>query len=227
MEEYDQAAWHAIDVAFGPNPNPSNDEQLYVALQQNARWAVYFGRLNDAKTAFVPAVVALEGADPATYSAGPVTSATAIPPQLSAYAIGIDAARTLFGQVDRPYDASLYPLADGTFFVYLYPTQTKPNIFPIGGDERFHFSADGKTLIERHRMHRSVLDVPQPTGNGTQVPSDLHTDLFSDVPEDTDVFHVLAQFASPVASYVDARNVVYEINTSGEITCLGTLKNRS
>lgn len=72
-------------------------------------------------------------------------------------------------------------------------------------------------------MHRAILDIPPGTPPaGSTLVGDMHNDLFSDMPEDTDVFHVLAQFRHPLPSYVSAQGVLYFIDTSGAIECKGS-----
>lgn len=223
IEEYDQAGWHATDAAFGRAPSPPPSVRMYVATKSSGRWTVYFGRMNDAKTAFIPAIVAVQQNASATFTAAPASDSSSIPSGLTGFALGIDSARSLFGPVSRPYNIALYPLADSSFYVYLYPAQIRADIYPIGGDERFHFSADGRTLLDRHRMHRAILDIPPGTAPaGSTLVGDMHNDLFSDMPEDTDVFHVLAQFRHPLPSYVSAQGVLYFIDTSGAIECKGS-----
>jgi hypothetical protein len=106
-------------------------------------------------------------------------------------------------------------------YVYLYPAQTDPKIFPIGGDERYKISADGATILEDHRMHKSILDIPTDAHAGGHVTAGTHNDIYSDVPEDTDVFHVLAR-TPLVPDYVSAQGHLYLIDTDGTITDKGT-----
>jgi hypothetical protein len=67
-------------------------------------------------------------------------------------------------------------------------------IGPLGGDKRFKVSSDGLTLIDGHRMHRTILMLDPASGGppGSSTQALFHTDIYSTLPEDTDVFHVLA-----------------------------------
>lgn len=70
-------------------------------------------------------------------------------------------------------------------------------------------------------MHRTILDIPPDNGPaGSHLFGDMHNDLFSDMPEDTDVFHVLAQSRHPLPSYVSPQGVLYLIDPSGMIECM-------
>jgi hypothetical protein len=123
----------------------------------------------------------------------------------------------------RRYNTAVLPNDDGSAYVYFYPAQIDPEIFPLGGDERYRVSADGKTILEDHRMHQSILDVAPSAPTGTTAVAGWHTDIFSDVPEDTDVFHVLAR-TPPTPDYVSAEGQMYKIAIDGTITYQGAAK---
>lgn len=96
IEEFDQAGWHATDAAFGRAPSPPPSVRMYVATKSSGRWTVYFGRMNDAKTAFIPAIVAVQQNASATFTAAPASDSSSIPSGLTGFALGIDSARSLF-----------------------------------------------------------------------------------------------------------------------------------
>ena len=70
-------------------------------------------------------------------------------------------------------------------------------------------------------MHNSILYLENAAvPPGAQTAALWHTDLFSNVPEDTDVFHVLA--SSPrFPEYVAASGQLYLIAPDGTITYKG------
>ena len=103
-------------------------------------------------------------------------------------------------------------------YVYMYPAQTSP-VVPLGGDECFKVSADGMTLLDGHRMHRSILmlDPKANLPSGATPEAAVHSDIYSTVPEDTDVFHVLAT-KPPLPEFVSAQGHFYRIDVDGTIT---------
>ena len=44
----------------------------------------------------------------------------------------------------KPASSHKLPAGDAEWFVYLMPAQTQAGIFPLGADERFRVSADGR-----------------------------------------------------------------------------------
>jgi hypothetical protein len=133
----------------------------------------------------------------------------------------IELALTEFGKANRPYNAAVLPVTaahdknqQDLLYVYFYPAQTKAGIYPLGGDVRYLVSADGIEIIEKRQMHKTLLEVTSVKGK-KQV-SGLHSHILSDVPEDTDVLHVLQQ-DPPVAEMVVTPHFVYEVTSDGTI----------
>jgi len=107
--------------------------------------------------------------------------------------------------------------------VYIYPAQTDPRVHPLGGDARYRFSADGLNLTEKHQMHRTILEISSDGDSNHRMVAGFHTDIFGDVPEDTDVFHVLTR-QPPMPDYVSVNGELYEIGPDGAITDTGSVK---
>jgi hypothetical protein len=72
------------------------------------------------------------------------------------------------------------------------PAQTVPSIYPLGGDMRYLVTADGNKIVESRRMHKSILENPLPPAGQSAVMG-FHSAVMADIPEDTDVFHVLVR----------------------------------
>jgi hypothetical protein len=99
----------------------------------------------------------------------------------------------------------------------VYPAQVKTGVYPYGGDVRYLMSADGKTLVEKHQMHKAVLEsIPANAPGGTNPVGGYHSDIFGDIPEDTDVFLVLSRYPK-MPEYVVARGHVFAIAVDGSI----------
>jgi hypothetical protein len=114
----------------------------------------------------------------------------------------------------RPYNQAVVSNADGTFLVYFLPAQTKVGIFPLGGDVRFKVSAGGDKILETRQLHRSIIEFK--VLQGAKIESGYHTAVLDDIPEDTDVFHVLAR-EPKVPEMVVTQKYVYQIEVDGTI----------
>ncbi len=224
LADYDQASWHATDaVRLKVLPNDPN-VRAYVARRIGSNWIVDFGKLNDAGTQFLTAYEATEEADLQHFTVAAFAKPRGDSAARSAAAVGIARAIIAFGKVARPYNTAVLPRPDGTFYVYLYPAQTQAGIYPLGGDERFLFSPDGQTILERRRMHNTILEAPEPQApSGSKVSAGYHVAVRDNVPEDTDVFHVLARSPS-IPEYVLAQDEIYLIRVDGTIEDEGPAK---
>jgi hypothetical protein len=109
-----------------------------------------------------------------------------------------------FAHQNRPYNTAILPAPDDNYYVYIYPAQTVDTIWPLGGDVRYTVSADGKQIIEKRQLHKSILDMEIKPG-------------FSDLPEDTDVFYVLSRKPS-MPEYIGTQaGRTFVVNADGTI----------
>lgn len=214
------AATDAVKAVAGAAMPPG--QGLYLGHpDQNGAWIFDFGTISPDRADFTVYFRASENAPHTTK----FTVAKLAPPQTGtpydlAAARAAMAAQDDFGKVTRPYNYAILLLQNGTMYVYMYPAQTDPKIHPLGGDERYLVSADGKTLLEKHRMHQRILEIAMNAPPGATVQAGWHTDVFSGTPEDTDVFHVLIRRPS-VEEYVGAQGELYLIQTDGTIVDKG------
>jgi hypothetical protein len=74
--------------------------------------------------------------------------------------------------------------------VYILPAQTTADVYPLGGDTRYLLSADGSKIIETRQLHKTILEIKNAPSDTKKV-AGYHTHILTDIPEDTDVFHVL------------------------------------
>ncbi len=228
LEAYDQAAWHGTDAARAVVGADTSGLEVYVAQKTAAGWVVDFGKLDPGGAAF-STVLEAQSADGLHFTARRLTPARSDTGFLVAAAHAIQTAEADFAPVAGfPYNVAVLPNADTTMYVYLYPAQTNPNIFPVGGDERFTVSADGLKILDAQRMHNAVVAQPQ---DGT-APAGLHTVagvrsvVVASVPQDTDVFHVLARKPA-MPDYINAQGQMYLIETDGTIVYKGAAPSRS
>ena len=217
LAEYDLAASHATDAVQAIHP-VDGSVKGYVAKKTDAGWVVAFGRLNDTRDKLLIAYTATQGATAFEFNV-----AENIPPQEDAgfFYLAFKAlatSRADFHGENRPYNASVLPADSNQMYVYIYPAQTTTGIYPLGGDVRYLLSPDGATILDKHQMHKSILEF-NPSGNSQikKVEMGWHTHILSDAPEDTDVFYVLTRKPT-VPEAIGTRNgKMYKIQIDGTI----------
>lgn len=216
---YDQAAWHATDAVLATHP-AKGEGGRYIAQQIGGKWVVCFGHLSAARDAFVVDHVATQGATLEQFSVETLPTPRPETGFVFAAAKAIDLALQDFQPEKATYNIAVLPAPGGEFYVYLYPAQTQDGIFPLGGDERYIVTADGATLIDKHRMHHAILNFDTHPPNGSTLSAGFHVHVLSTVPEDSDVFYVLNRRPSlPEFIGVDGK-LRYQINPDGTIVSM-------
>jgi len=217
LYEYVQAAWHASDALQATNP-PKGSLGRYIAHKSDAGWTVGFGHLSDQRDKFLMGYEATQGATLQAF-----TIKKFDPPQedTSFYlmaARAIDTALHDFQGEKRPYNVAVLPAPSDQVYVYVLPAQTKTGIYPLGGDVRYLITPDGGTIVEKRQLHKAILEIPPSSiPKGSTPTGGVHTHVLSDVPEDTDVFHVLTR-EPPQPEFIGTRSKkMYEISTDGTI----------
>jgi hypothetical protein len=215
LYEYDQAAWHGTDAVLATHP-PKEFRPHYIAHKADERWTVAFGVLNAQRDRFVIKYEATQGATLQEF-----TAKTFDPPLEDtgfyvAAAKAIDTALGDFRGERRPYNVAILPTLSGQFYLYVYPAQTQNGIYPLGGDVRYLIAADGGSIVEKRQLHKTILETPAVPKDAVRL-AGFHTHVLSDVPEDTDVFHVLTR-QPPQPEYIGTmRKDLYTIDTDGTI----------
>lgn len=221
LYECDEAAWHSTDTVQALNP-PKELLGRYIPRKNGLGWTVAFGHINGAGDKFLVAYEATQEAPAKVFVVKKFD-----PPREDASfylfaARAIDVALADFRGEKRPYNAAVLPAESNQLYVYVMPAQTENGVYPLGGDVRYLISSDGNAIVQKHQMHKTILENRAEAPDGSTNLAGFHTHVLSDVPEDTDVFHVLTQ-KPPVAEYVGTMNKkLYIINTDGTI-CEGKL----
>jgi hypothetical protein len=134
-------------------------------------------------------------------------------------ATAFDLALKDLGPVNRPYSAYALPSEAGQLYVYLLPASDKVGVYLLGGDARYTFSADGRTLLEKRQMHKTILEFnfnDKPSGI-KKVEAGYHIHVLSDSPKDSDVFYVLSRKPA-IPEYIGMQNKkIYVVHTDGTI----------
>jgi len=214
--EYDAAAADASDAVVPKVGSDKSNMGFFIGRKSDAGWTFDFGKLDADKAAYRVAFRALRAPGSRVFDVTKFDAPIAGDDFDAAAARGVALAATDFGPVNRSYNYAALPAPEGNFYVYYYPAQTT-RVHPLGGDERYLVSADGRSLLDKHRMHRGIFDQAPEVKPGYTLSAGTHSDIFSDVPEDTDVFHVLIR-KPRMAEYVATRNrEMFLINIDGSI----------
>jgi len=214
LYEYDQAAWHATDAVQMANPK-AVEGQRYIAKKENSKWKVVFGKLNNDHSRFDTSYEADEQGTLRNFAVREELEERKDEGFFLLAARAMDVTVKDFGKTSRPYNIAVLPGPSEQLYVYLYPAQTKARVYPLGGDVRYLVSADGIKILEKRQMHKTIIENP-PSKQAKKAVAGYHTHVLSDLPEDTDVFHVLAQ-DPPVPEMVGTSRFIYQVMTDGSI----------
>jgi hypothetical protein len=220
LAQYDVAVWYASDAVVATKPTEGSVAR-YIAKKDGDTWTVMFGRLNDKRDRFLIAYEATQGANPREFN----VKKNDPPKEDTGFflfaAKAIETSLADFKGAARPYNIAVLPASSNQIYVYAVPAQTKEDVFPLGGDSRYLVSADGSKTLEKRQLHISIIEFSSTANQNVQ--AGFHTAVLDDIPEDTDVFHVLSRRPS-VPEYVGTKQFVFRIETDGTINYLMTME---
>lgn len=216
LAAYDVAAWHATDAVRALQPTEGSVVH-YIAKQTGNTWTVVFGRLNETRDNFLISYEAVQGSTPQEFKAAKLG-----PPKEDAgfflfAARAIDTAEADFKGEPRPYNVAVLPAPSNQLYVYVVPAQTENGVYPLGGDVRYLISADGLKIVEKRQMHKAIIEFSM----SADTKAGYHTAVMDQIPEDSDVFHVLARKPA-VPELIATSLFVYQIEPDGKIRYLMT-----
>jgi hypothetical protein len=223
---YDVAAWHASDALQAKDVKPGSVVR-YIARKTDRVWTVAFGRLDEDKDRFLIAYEATQGKDPDKFEIKELDPPEEDTGFFRSAAKAIDVALKDFtehfeGQ-KRPYNVAVLPAEEGRLWVYLVPAPTKPNVWPLGGDVRYLMSADGTKIQAKRQLHKSVIENEPPKDKDQQQVGGIHTHVLDEIPEDTDVFHVLSRKPA-VPEMILTKRFVFQVDPDGAIKYVGKVE---
>jgi hypothetical protein len=213
LAEYDLAAWHATDALMALHPDPRETKLMVGVRMKDGRWIVMFGWLSTTADTFYVPYEAREAGRPDTFTVithAPVIATRGIERLL---AVAIQTGIRAFGPQKRPTNVYVLPRGDGLFWVYLLPAQTQWNVYPHGDDVRYTITADGRTVLETHPMHRALLISVTPDS----AVAGVHSVIVDDVPQESCVLLVLTR-ASHKPEIVATAHYDYDIHPDGSIS---------
>ena len=215
LADYDAASRYATEAMVGLKP-AQGVVARYIARKSDGRWVVAGGRFNETKDAFLIVYQATQGGSPEQFSVK-----TYDPPKndtgfFFTAAKGIQISLESSHLEKRPYNTYVLPLDSGQFYVYVLPARATAGVYPLGGDTRYLLSADGSNILETRQLHKTILENQHAPSSDKKTVAGYHTHVLTDMPEDTDVFHVLVQ-SPPRAEYVGTKSGTYLVNPDGTI----------
>jgi hypothetical protein len=219
LAEYDVAAWHATDAVLAMKPTEGSVAR-YLAKKTDNGWSVVFGRLNEKRDRFLIVYEASQGASPKEFNVKKYDAPKEDAGFYLSAAKAIEIALADFRGENRPYNVAILPSRSGQMYVYIVPAQTQQGVYPLGGDVRYLVSQDGSKIVETRQLHKSIIEFATPP-EAQKVEAGYHTAVLDDIPEDTDVFHVLVRRPS-VPEWIATRQYVYRIEIDGAINYVMT-----
>ena len=209
LYQYDRAAARGTDALLALKPDPKGLAH-YVCTRTDSGWVISVPRWNEAHDQLVVVYEVREknGKFIARKPDKPVPADSS----LVAKERALELAVADFPSPRRRYNMAVLPAPDGNLYVYLYPGQTRENVWPLGGDIRYTISPDGKTIMEKRRLHNALRD----NVIRTNQKAGYHLHDVSDVPEDTDVFFVLNRKPA-MPEIVGTSKQLYSIDKEGNI----------
>jgi len=215
LAEYDVAAWHATDAVLAMKPEKGSFAR-YLAKKVDNGWTVAFGRFNEKRDKFLIVYEANPGTSPKEFNVKRYD-----PPKedIGLYfsaAKAIETVLTDFRGENRPYNVATLPAKLGQMYVYFIPAQTKQGVYPLGGDVRYMVSEDGSKIVEKRQLHKCIIEYCETPPKDKKMAIPIHFAVLDDIPEDTDVFHVLSRKPS-LPQWVLTQQYVYRIATDGTI----------
>jgi hypothetical protein len=224
LAEYDTAAWHATDAFLAVTTVQDHERApLYLARKDGNTWEVLFGKLNSPGDKFLIAFEAHQADSPASFTVKRYEQAK----EASGFYVFAAKALTLvredFKGENRRYNKAVLPADAGKLYVYVYPARTDEKIWVLGGDMRYLVSADGATILDRHRMHNSILEFRASSDGADGIKGLIHSAFLDEVPEDTDVFLAMT-FQPAVDHTVITKHFLYGIYPDGTAVFLMTME---
>lgn len=234
IADYDNACWHATDALKEKFGLKSKETKYFLAEKGDKSdksdtkgWVVYFGKLNADEDKFLIVYEADCGTDPK--SVKDVSVKKHEPPKeetgdLLLKALALRTCHAVFLPGKFTYNSCVLSAPNGEHYVYFYPGSTTAGLYLLGGDVRYRVAHDGQHIVETRTMHRSVLPYPRPVPESMgdyKALIGLHSALVDNIPEDTDVFHVLSR-KPKVPEMIITKKFVYQIGVDGAIEYMGT-----
>lgn len=227
--EYDRACAQATDALLAKFEKTSGFKH-YVAVSEGAggarRWVVAFGTISEEKDSFVIAYeVTIKAGEQPDVKAFEVYKVDRGELFKRARALALCAPR--MKRTGPLMNYAALPASNDGYYVYQFPGSDKVNTYLLGGDVRFLTDSAGEKILETRQLHNSVLTWPRVDDlpPGAQSQGGCHTAILSDLPEDTDIFHVLLRKPA-LPEYIATANWIFCVETDGSIRLVSGMKGK-
>lgn len=218
LYEYERAVWNARAALKSLNA-PSEKTRFVIGQETPGGWVTGTGTLNEKKDTFLVSYEITSSGPEGKLSVRTIDPPKADESFYRVAAAAIETAQADFHAQSRPYNAAVVPAEESqVYYVYLYPAITRPGVIPLGGDVRYRIGDGGKKIIERRDLHKTILETTRNVPGGTKVVGGIHSHVLTDLPEDTDVLHVLLR---QLPESIGAGGRVYMIAEDGTIRMIG------
>ncbi|WP_255203851.1 hypothetical protein [Myxococcus sp. AM011] len=218
--EAERAAIRATDVLMESKDvdlSPSR-MQMHLTLPHGGAWYGLFGRVDDAGK-FIPAyALKAPHEEPEWMELIPLNT---LPIDFSPMARAVRTAKTI--TVETFGRTSVNPVvlvdASGDITVYTLQGTRDPKRFFYGGDFRFRFAPDGKTLREQVKLHPSVIavDVAPITEDASRMDAHLHQTFKGPLETELALLMLYPELTSLAVGHVDTA-VTYVLFPDGGIS---------
>ncbi|NTX02010.1 hypothetical protein [Myxococcus sp. CA040A] len=218
--EAERAAIRATDVLMESKDvdlSPAR-MQMHVTLPHEGAWYGLFGRVDDAGT-FIPAyALKAPHEEPEWMELIPVDT---LPVDFSPVARAVKTAKQI--TVETFGRTSVNPVvvreASGDITVYTLQGTRDPKRFFYGGDFRFRFAPDGRTLREQVKLHPSVIavDVAPITEDASRMDAHLHQHFKGPLETELALLMLYPELTSLAVGHVDTA-VTYVLFPDGSIS---------
>ncbi|MBP9093174.1 hypothetical protein KBI23_19280 [bacterium] len=222
---YDKACSVATDALLVQVKNAASFK-LFVAFPEHDLWHVAFGSMSDDGESFLIAYEAtLKPNKPVEIKSYDIFKLDK--GEFFKRAQAIDVCKTKMKSTGPLMNYAAIPNEgdQNTYWVYQFPGTTEPGVYLLGGDVRYLVSKSDHKILETRQMHQSVLTWPKRGGlpNDAHLQGGCHSAIMADLPEDTDVFHVLLR-QPQLPEYIATANWIFCVEVDGSIRLVSTMK---
>jgi hypothetical protein len=214
LVEYENAAGPASDAVLALKPD-DNEVTNYFLRKTGDTWTAVFGRLNDQQDKFLIAYEADKANDDAKFIAHKVSPPKEDDGFYLAAARAVAAASMILVPADTRYNTYVLPAPADQVYVYFMPAQVRRTVYPWGADARFLYSRDGMKLVQKWQVHPKLMQ-DEYDAKAAHTGVAAHSHAQGDLPEDSDVYHVLIRKPSR-DEYVRTTKGVFVIAADGSI----------
>ncbi len=181
----ERAAIRATDLLLEMKDRDDSRLQMFLTVPHEDSWYAVFGKL-DEQDSFVPGY-AFRALRAVPERMAPLDVGE-LPVDFSAQARAVRAATQRATAVHgrKQVNPVVYE-EEGRLTVYVMQGFHEPGLYLLGGDFRFEFSPDGRTVLEEHALHKSIIpvDLRQRAPQG-QMAAHFHTHVLFPGPVETE-----------------------------------------